>query len=245
MIPVPIFRWPTWLETKLQNDDDLEDLDSKAVVHNALIAKLWNELKLAIVISGVGRAWHGIREHVFDFAHHTFHSDFSEHQKASFIDFIDKGGAEGVQAVLLRVTDAGEFQQEATDRIDSDTADDIVQMICAVSHPHISSLSEKAVQQAISKAFEDIIYETFTEASSAMAGALLPIQDLINNTIQSLLEVPSEGESARNIVRFIVSTAGDTTALPHDARGVLRVSGHCKIMDCGKNLSSPCLCCPG
>ncbi len=109
LIAVPIFRWPTWLETQLQNNDDLEDLDSNAVAHNALLAKLWNELKLAIVLSRVGRAWHGIRNFVFGFARHTFHSDFSEHQKASFIDFIDKGGAEGVQAVLLRATDAGEF----------------------------------------------------------------------------------------------------------------------------------------
>ncbi len=82
-------------------------------------------------------------------------------------------------------------------------------MICGVSHPHISSLSEEAVPQAISKAFEDITYETFTEASSAIAEALLPTQDLINSTIHGLLEVPSEGESARNVVRFILSTAGE------------------------------------
>ena len=63
---------------------------------------------------------------MFDFVNHTFHSDYSERQKASFIDFVDKGGAEGIQAVLVRVTEAGEFQQEATNKIDSDTVDDIV-----------------------------------------------------------------------------------------------------------------------
>ena len=219
LIAVPVFRWPTWLETQIQDSDGLEDLDSKVVVHNELVAKLWNEIKLAILLSGVGRAWHGIREHVFDFANHTFHSDYSERQKASFIDFVDKGGAEGVQAVLVRVTEAGEFQQEATNRIDSDTADDIVQMICGVSHALISSLSEEAVHQAISTACEGIMHEIFTEASSAMAEALLPIQEMVNSTLQGLLEIPSEGESARTVVRFVVSCILGSSSIDSSTSG--------------------------
>ena len=231
LIPVPVFRRPTWLETQMQDNDNFEDLDPKVVVHNELVAKLWNEIKLAVVISGVGRAWHGIREHVFDFANHTFHSDYSEHQKASFIDFIDKGGAEGVQAVIVRVTEAGEFHQEATSRIDSDTADDIVQMICGVSHSLISSLSKEAVHQAISTACEGIMYEIFTEASSAMAEALLPIQELVNTTLQGLLEVPSEGESARKVVSFIVSTTGEQHLRQ---RCLTMVEGFCEYLETAK-----------
>ena len=261
LIAVPVFRWPTWLETQIQDNDALEDLDSKVVVHNELVAKLWNEIKLVILLSGVGRAWHGIREHVFDFANHTFHSDYSERQKASFrawhgirehvfdfanhtfhsdyserqkasfIDFVDKGGAEGVQAVLVRVTEAGEFQQEATNRIDSDTADDIVQMICGVSHALISSLSEEAVHQAISTACEGIMHEIFTEASSAMAEALLPIQEMVNTTLQGLLEIPSEGESARTVVRFVVSTVGEQHLRQ---RCLTMIEGFCEYLDVAK-----------
>ena len=168
---------------------------------------------------------------MFDFANHTFHSDYSERQKASFIDFIDKGGAKGAQAVLVRVTEAGEFQQEATNRIDSDTADDIVQMICGVSHALISSLSEEAVHQAISTACEGIMSEIFTEASSAMAEALLPIQELVNTTLQGLLEVPSEGESARNVVRFIVSTVGEQHLRQ---RCLTMIEGFCESLDIAK-----------
>ena len=231
LIAVPISQWPTWLETQLQSNDDLENLDTKAVLHDALVAKLGNELKLAILISGMGRAWHGVREHIFDFAHHHFHSDFSENQKASFIDFIDKGGAEGLQAALQAVTNAGEFQQEAASIIDSDAADDIIQMICAVSYPHISSVSEEAVQKAISNAFGDIMYDTFAEASSAMAEALLPIQDLIENVIQGSLEVPSDGEGARGLVSFIISTTG----YQHIRQRCLTMTeGFCEYLDAAK-----------
>ena len=231
LITVPIIRWPTWLETQIQNNDDLEDLDSKAIVHNALVAKLWNELRPGILMSGVVCAWQGIRDHVFDFARHTFDSAFSEPQKVSFIDFIDKGGAEGVQAVLPMVTEAAEFRKEATNIIDSDTVDDIVQMICGISEPLISSLSEEAVQQAVSKACEDIMSEIVAEASTAMTEVLLPIQDLIKNTLQSMLKVPSEGESARNVVSFVIST----TAEQHlRQRCFMMVEGFCEYLETAK-----------
>ena len=44
LIAIAIFRWPTWLETQSRNNDDLEGLDSKALVHKTLVAKLWKSL---------------------------------------------------------------------------------------------------------------------------------------------------------------------------------------------------------
>ena len=228
---VPIFRYPAWLDTQLESNNEPEDLDRKAIVHSALVATLWNRLKLAIVFSGLGRAWHGIREHVFNFANQGFHSDLSEHQKERFIDLIDKGGAEGVRAALESVTEADEVQQEATNTFDSDSAEDIVQMICSVSHPNISSLSEEAVQQAISKALGDIMVEIFAEASSAMDKVLFSIQDLINNNIQCLLGVPSDGESARKLVSIIISTAGEEHIRQ---RCLTMIEGFCEYLDIAK-----------
>ena len=227
-IAIPIFRWPTWLETPFQSNDDPEDLDSKAVVHNALVAKLWDQLELAILLSGMGRAWHGVREHIFGFARQNFYSEFPEDQKASFIDFIDKGGADGLHVALLKVTRSDEFQQEAMDRIDSDSVDDVVQMIWAVSHPYIASLSEEAIQQAVSKALEGTMQEIFTEAASAMAEALLPIQDIINTVLKGPLEVPSNGESAEKLVRFIVSTVGEQYIRQ---RCLTMAEGFCEYLD--------------
>lgn len=182
----------------------------------------------------MGSAWHGIREHIFDYARQNFHSSFSEEQKACFIDFIDKGGAESVLIALKTVTNNNEFQQEAMNRIDSDAADDIVQLIYAVSYPHISSLSKEAIQQAISQALEHPMNKTFTEASSSMAEALLPIQYLINSVIQGPLEVPCDGESARKFVSFVISAEGERY-----------VRQRCLTMTerFGKSLSSSCLCC--
>lgn len=210
LIAVPTFWCPNWLETQIHSNDDLEDFANEAIVRDALLAKLWNDLKLVILLSGMGRAWHGIRDHVFDFARHNFHPDFSESQKKSFIDFVDKGGAEGLHSALLKVTGTEEFQQEATGRIDSEPIDDIVRTICAVSHPYMSALSEESVRQAISQSLEGTMSEVFGAASSAMAEALLSTQHMVETVLEGALEVPSEGEGARKTVHFIVSTIGET-----------------------------------
>lgn len=228
--PVPIFRWPRWLETHLQSNENLENFDIKSIVHKALVSKLWHELKLAMLLAGMGRAWHGVRDHVFDYARYNFHSDFSANQKANFIDFIDKGGAEGLQAALQTITRSDEFEQEVTNRIDSDAVNDIVQIICAVSHPGILSLSEEAVQQAISKAV-DVMHETFLEASSSMAEALIPLEGILKTVIQGPLEVPSDGEGARNMVSFIISSMGEQYIRE---RCLTMTEGFCECLDSSK-----------
>ena len=205
---VPPSIWPIWLETQSHHDRCRSTLDHRHVVSGAVIAKLCDALKLAIMLSGMGRAWHGIREHVFDFARQNFHSDFTESQKANFIDFLDKGGAEGLQATLQTVLHANEFQQEASEMLHSDVTDSIVEAVHSLSDLHISSLSEDVVRQAVNKALDDTMSEMFAEASSAMTEALYPIQDLITSVIQGALEVPSDGQGARELVRFVISSAG-------------------------------------
>jgi hypothetical protein len=231
LVGPPNFPWPMWLETGPQSNEDPESLDSKTVIQNALIARLWDQLNLAILASGMGRGWHGVREYVFDFARRKFHSGFSEEQKARFIDYVDKGGAEGLQAVLLTVTNAGEFQQEATNRINSDAVDDIVQMICAISSPYIISLSEEAVQQAISEALDHTMSDMFMQACGAMDEVLLPIQDLINSIMLGSLEVPSDGEGARTLVRFAVGTTGEKHIRQ---RCLAMTEGFCGYLDSAK-----------
>ena len=231
VIAVPTFCYPDWLETQVQRNDDLEDLGNEAIVRDALLAKLWNELKLAILLCGMGSAWHGIREHIFDFARHNFHPDFSESQKTSFVDFIDKGGAEGLQSALLKVTNTEKFQQEATGRINSEAMDDIVRTICAVSHPYMSALSEEAVRQAISKSLEGTMYEMFGEASSAMDEALLSIQHIVETVLEGPLGLPSEGEGARQMVHFVVSTTGEAHIRQ---RCLTMTEGFCEYLDTAK-----------
>ena len=231
LLAVPTFWCPIWLETQIQSNDDLEDLGTEAIVRDALLAKLWNELKLGILLSGMGRAWHGIRDHVFEFVRHNFHPDFSEGQKSSFIDLVDKGGAEGLHSALLKVTGAEEFQQEATNSIDSDAIDDIVRTICSVSHYYISALSEEAVQKAISESLEGTMHEFFLEASSTMAEALVPIQHMVNTVLEGALEVPSEGEGARNMVHFVISTMGEAHIRQ---RCLTMTEGFCEYLDGAK-----------
>ena len=228
---VPTLSFPDWLETHIQRNHDLEDFGNEAVVRDALLAKLWNELKLAILLSGMGSAWHGIREHIFDFARHNFHPDFSENQKASFINFVDKGGAEGLESALLKVTGTEEFQQEATDRINSEVMDDIVRTICAVSHPYMLALSEEAVRQAIAKSLEGTMYDIFKEASSAMNEALLSIRQTVEVVLKGPLGLPSEGEVARQIVHFIVSTMGENNLRQ---RCLTMTEGFCEYLDAAK-----------
>ena len=228
---VPTFWFPDWLETQIQRNYDLEDFGNEAIVRDALLAKLWNELNLAILLSGMGSAWHGIREHVFHFARHNFHPDFSESQKTSFVDFIDKGGAEGLHSALLKVTGNEEFQQEATGRINSEAMDDIVRTICAVSHPYMLNLSEEAVRQAISKSLEGTMHEIFRETSSVMDGALLSIQHVVETVLEGPLGLASEGEGARKMVGFIVSTMGEANIRQCC---LTMIEGFCEYLDTAK-----------
>ena len=204
---VPILQWPTWLETVLQNSD-FKSIDFRDIIQDEIVAKLRDDLERATWLCGVGNAWFGVRTHVFDFARQNFHVDFSKGQKASFIDFIDKGGTEGVQTKLVSITRSQDFREEVEGMIGSGAVEEIVQVICAISHTHMSFLSKEVIQKAISEALEGTMYETFIEAGSVFTSALLPIQDVIESIIGGLLEVPSDGENARILVSFGVSEAG-------------------------------------
>ena len=203
----PILQWPTWLETVLQKSG-LKSIDFRNFVQDEIVAKLWDELERATWLCGIGNTWFGVRTHVFDFARQNFHADFSEGQKASFIDFIDKGGTEGVQTKLVSVTRSQDFREEVEGKISSGAVEEIAQVICAISHPHMPFLSKEVIQKAISEALGDIMHETFVEAGSVFTSTLLPIQGLIKSIIGGLLEVPSDGESARDLVSFGVSEVG-------------------------------------
>lgn len=231
VIAVPTFSFPDWLETQIQRNYDLEDLGNEAVVRDALLAKLWNDLKLAILLSGMGSAWHGIREHVFDFARRKFHPDFSESQKTSFLDFVDKGGAEGLHSALLKVRDTGDFQQEATGRINSEAMDDMVRTICALSNPYMLVLSEEAIRQAIFKSLEGTMYDVFIEATGAMHDTLFSLQQVVEAVLEGPLGLPSEGEGARQMVHFVVSTMGETHLRQ---RCLTMTEGFCEYLDTAK-----------
>ena len=140
------------------------------------------------------------------------------------MDFINKGGAECLQAALLSIL-------KAESRIESDAVDDIVRIICAVSHPYVSALSEEAVRQAVSKSLEGTIYEMFIEASSAMAEAVISVQHLIETVIEPWLEVASEGEGARETVQFIISTGGEAHIRE---RCLTMTEGFCEHLDAAK-----------
>ena len=124
------------------------------------------------------------------------------------IDEIDNGGAEGVLSAL-RVVKADEFREEAMSRIDSDAIDDIVHVIFAISGPHIQSLPEKAVQEAISQALDTTMHETLTEFTGAMVDALLPIRELVKVTIQRAIATLSIGAGCQNLASFLISLVGD------------------------------------
>ena len=104
-------------------------------------------------------------------------------------------------------------------------------MICGVFYTLISSLSEEAVHQAISTACKGIMYKIFTKALSAIAEALLPIQEMVNSTLQGLLEILSEGESARTVVRFVVSIVGEQHLRQ---RYLTMIEGFCQSLDIAK-----------
>ena len=144
---------------------------------------------------------------------------------------MDKGGAEGLQSALLKVTGTEEFQQEATDRINSEVMDDIVRTICAVSHPYMLALSEAAVRQAIAKSLEGTMYDVFKEASSAMNEALLSIQQMVEVVLEGPLGLPSEGEGERQMVHFIVSTMGENNLRQ---RCLTITEGFCEYLDAAK-----------
>lgn len=180
----------------------------------------------------MGRAWHGVRDHVFEYARQNFHPDLSEDHKASFIDFVDKGGCEGLQAALQKVTRSDDFQQETTSKIDSDAAEDIVQMILTISGRYIAHLPNDTIHSAITNALKpSIMYDTFMEAQGVFHTALLSIQSLINNVIQGSLEVPSNGEGARKAVSFTVSEVGLHRIKD---RCVAMAEGFCEYLDNAK-----------
>jgi len=203
----PIHQWPTWLENVFQTSD-LQSIDFRNFLQDEIVAKLWDELERATWLCGISNAWFEVRKHVFDYARQNFHADFSEGQKASFIDFIDKGGTEGVQTKLVSITRSQDFREEVKGKISSGAVEEIAQVICAISHPHVPFLSKEVIQKAISEALGDTMPETFYEAGSVFTSTLLPIQGVIKNIIEGLLEIPSDGESARNLVSFGVSEVG-------------------------------------
>lgn len=73
--------------------------------------------------------------------------------------------------------------------------------------------------------------QTFTEASNTMAEALLSIQELINVVIQGPLEISFDGDRARNLVRFIVSLAGEHYI---QQRCLRMTEGFCEYLDTAK-----------
>ncbi|KAL9009746.1 MAG: hypothetical protein Q9173_005251 [Seirophora scorigena] len=108
------------------------------------------------------------------------------------------------------ISDADEEDPEVRNKFDSDAVDDILDMVSAMisGGSQRASLTEEAVRQVIVKALEGMYYENFAESSSSFDNALQPIQGLVNTVFQGLLDVPSEGEGVRKLVRFTKSSAG-------------------------------------
>ena len=228
---MPVTQVPTWLKDLIQSGCDIQRDGTGAIIRSELVEKLWTELELAICLSGTASSWQEIRDNVFDFARSNFHSDFSSSQKASFLNFIDKGGCAGVQYSLSVTVNDHTFQQEAKDRIDSDAIDDIVRIVCAFSQAHTLSLSDKNLREAVSRALQGMMQETFLETTSIMAGALLPIQQLMFNTIQSSLQMPSNGEGVEQPIKFIAHEVGGEYIRQ---RSLQMAEGYCEFLNVAK-----------
>ena len=109
--------------------------------------------------------------------------------------------------------------------------DDIVRTICALSNPYMLALSEEAVRQAIVKSLEGTMYDIFSEATGAMHDALFSIQQAVEAVLEGSLALPSEGEGARQMVHFVVSTMGVTHL---NQRCITMTEGFCECLDTAK-----------
>lgn len=203
----PVIPLPPWLENGLQGNDPQSD-GFKNMVQDEMVAKLRDELQRATWLCAIGNTWFGVRAYIFEFARQNFHADYSESQKASFIDFVDKGGTEGVQTKVVSFTRTQEWREEVEGKISFGAVEEIAQVICAISYPYVPLLSEPVIRKAVSEALENTMQETFSEAGSVFATSLLPIQDLITDIITGPLEIPSDGASVQQLVQFGVIEVG-------------------------------------
>ena len=224
---------------QIQVGDVIQETEMRESLHRDLVEQLEKALNQALIVVGAGFAWQGVRDDVFEFARLRFDPDFTSAQRASFLDYVDKGGCAGTQRALVKFLKSEAFHMEATSRISSGAADDIVQMVLGVSQYQIWPLSEEAIQKAVAKGLEGILHETFIETTGAMSGALVPIKYLITTFLEGLLKVPTDGKGAQNTVDFIISEMG----AEHIKQQCLTITdGFSEFLDATKIWIAGCIC---
>jgi hypothetical protein len=222
---------PKWLSPMLQQTADLEDDGIMSVLYTSIYDGLWDAFKNSIAIMVVGRAWHGIRDRIFDFAKRCTNTRISDDQTALMIDLIDKGGAEGVMSAARAFAYTEDFKHEIMGRIGEDIVREISNLVNCFSHERIATLSEDMLRQSVSAQLESLMSSTFLEASGAMDDVLLPVVGLITTVLEPFLDVPSINEGLTNTIHFLIST----TAVGHIRdRGTQVAEGFFECLDASR-----------
>ena len=211
-LAVPLVTWPSWFEEQIGSPPNqlLDNSYHSSVIHQKVTAKLWDILQQVLLVAGIGQAWHGIRDEIFDYVHANLLADAPTGRAAHVIDEIDKGGCDGLAIALRRVVLSEEFEQSATALIDCEAVDEIVRMVCTTSGSFLSTLPDEALSSVIVNAFKNVMNDVFVECCNAMANVLFPVRKMIKTTLDGSLKVPPGGEGARNALNFLISTLGES-----------------------------------
>ncbi|MCJ1388782.1 hypothetical protein MMC18_001632 [Xylographa bjoerkii] len=201
-VPVPL-----WLSQRhISNEEPRQIAPPDFSIYQAIYDILWKNLRDSITISLVGSAWQGIRDEIFQGvrANREFRTDA---EVSAIIDFIDKGGCEGLISATVRCIHSDDFKDEVMDSLGVGVLDEIYKLIeCAIGDTDIE-LPKDLLITTVSDALEFLMGTTFHETSGAFADVLSPLRSMIS----VLIDAAKSGslDSFQNIVSFTVDqTAG-------------------------------------
>lgn len=194
---------PLWLSLKTSEETHSDDNLKKSPIWGSIKNALWTSIRDSITIGMVGRAWHGIREDIFDFIRQNRNSR-SDTEVAAIINEVDKGGCEGLIHAVKTYVHGDTFKKEMMDRAGTDVIDDIAQLVDYAIDDKLAGLEDFATADVVHNALEFLMTSTFHETSNSFEAMLAPLKTYLYTMLRSPLDVGSP-DSFKGIISFTVT----------------------------------------
>ena len=194
----------SWLDDRsAYEDSQLNNTRRPSLVTGSLKEALWKSIRDSITVGMIGRGWHGIREEIFDFVREN-RGPRSDTEISAIIDYIDKGGCEGLIQKVKKYVHGDVFREKMMDRTGADVIHDLSRLINQALDNNSMDLDDTAIADGVRNALEFLMPFTFRQISGSFDAMLVPLKSLLTTLIESPLQ-GSSPDSFQSIVSFTVN----------------------------------------
>ena len=202
----------TWFGLRSRSDN-IENTQAYLSISQHIKDALWKSLRDSITVAIIGSGWHGIREDIFDYIRQNS-SSRNEIEVSAIIDFVDKGGCEGLIQAVKSYVHGDAFKDEMMSIAGADVTHDLACLVYYALEDSPLGLDYVSVGGTINGALEFLMYSTFIEISRSFDPMLMSMKAFLKTTLEAPLK-GSSPDSFEKVVSFFTSYMSASSVETH------------------------------